>query len=319
MNIKAYLGRDIKLRHLRLLTAIEDAGQLSKAARLLHLTQPALSKALAEIERGLGHPLFDRTAKGLMPNARGAALIRAGRNVLAELDRVGAEIRDLDDRPARVLLVGAMPTAAMNFLGRAIALLSRREPGLTVRVSEGLTEHLLSQLAVGRLHLVAGARLRDSVPEGLLSHWLFDDPMRMVVTSGHPLARRQSPTWDQCQALPWILPAPGHPIRSSFDAALQRQRLAPPPLVLEALDIGLVLSLLRHARGINLMPARLAEQLQAEGQVHMLGGDLSARLRLQLATTAFVHQESATDPDVAALMDCLRRVASVPTLGPDED
>ena len=116
ISVRAYFGRDAKLRHLRLLVAIEDAGQLSKAAALLHITQPALSKALSEIERSIGHPLFDRGPRGLVPNTRGAALIRAARNVLGELDRVSVELRDLVDRPGRVLMVGAMPTAGLAFL-----------------------------------------------------------------------------------------------------------------------------------------------------------------------------------------------------------
>lgn len=317
MNIKTYLGRDIKLRHLRLLVAIDEAGQLSKAARLLHLTQPALSKALAEVERGLGEPLFERTAKGLVANVHGAALIRAGRNVLTELDRVGGEIRDLGDRPARVLLVGAMPTASMSFLGRAIALMAQRDPGLTVRVTEGLTEHLLSQLVMGRLHLVAGARLRESVPGGVKAHWLFDDPMCMIVSPQHPLARRQAPSWEVCAAQPWVLPSPGHPIRSAFDTAVHRAGFRAPATVLEGLDVGLILPLLRHTHAINLMPTRLAKQLQGDGLVHILGGENANRLGLHLATTTFVSEDAGNSGDQNALLDCLRKVVSTQRLGTD--
>ncbi len=64
--------------------AIGDAGQLSRVARLLHVTQSALSKALAKIERSIGEPAFERTGAGLVPNRRGATLIRAARAALAD-------------------------------------------------------------------------------------------------------------------------------------------------------------------------------------------------------------------------------------------
>ncbi|MBP8309003.1 MAG: LysR family transcriptional regulator [Burkholderiaceae bacterium] len=314
ISLRTYFGRDIKLRHLRLIVAIEDAGQLSKAATLLHLSQPALSKALSEIERAIGEPLFVRSARGLVPNLRGTAMIRAARNVLLELDRVGTEIRDLAEHPTRVLTVGAMPTAAMSFLGRAIALLHERDPGLSVRVIDGVTEGLLSQLALGRLELVAGARLRDSIPPNVRAHWLFDDPMRVVVARGHSLTRRKAPNWDACAAFPWILPSPGHPIRITFENTLRRKGLAPPIRILDGLEIGLVLALLAHADAVNLMPARLAEQLQAEGRLRIIGGDGFADLGIYLATTAFVHADQERTPEVKMLMECLRRVVSAQVL-----
>lgn len=315
MSLRAYFGRDVKLRHLRLLVAIEDAGQLSKAAALLHITQPALSKALSEIERGIGQPLFDRSARGLVPNARGAAMIRAARNVLGELERAGAELRDLVERPTRVLMVGAMPTASLGFLGQAIALLHQRDASLTVRVVDGVTETLLSQLMLGRLHLVVGARLRESLPEAVRAHWLCDDPMRLVVAIGHPLARRRAPDWAACLEHPWVLPPPGHPVRQALEAALQRRGLAAPARTLEGLEIGLVLALLTHAQAINLMPARLAEQLQSEGRLRVLGGEWSAVIGIHLANTAFVHADRAQEPELASLIDCLRRVVSTQALG----
>jgi DNA-binding transcriptional LysR family regulator len=310
ISVRAYFGRDAKLRHLRLLVAIEDAGQLSKAAALLHITQPALSKALSEIERSIGHPLFDRGPRGLVPNARGAALIRAARNVLGELDRVSVELRDLVDRPGRVLMVGAMPTAGLGFLGRAIALLHQRDPGLTVRVTDGITEALVSQLVVGRLQMVVGARLRESMPQQVQAHWLFDDPMVLVVGVGHPLARRKAPDWAACLQHPWVLPSPGHPLRQAFDAAVRRAGLPPPVHTFEGLEIGLVLALLAQAQALNLMPARLAGQLQAEGRLRVLGGPCAGMIGMHLATTAFV--QARPEPEVAALLDCLRRVVSSP-------
>ena len=89
--------------------AIGDAGQLSRVARLLHVTQSALSKALAKIERSIGEPAFERTGAGLVPNRRGATLIRAARAALAELERAGDELERQARAQDRTLAVGAVP------------------------------------------------------------------------------------------------------------------------------------------------------------------------------------------------------------------
>ena len=108
--------------------------------------------------------------------------------------------------------------------------------------------------------------------------------------------------------------SPGHPVRTSFDNALRRKGLTPPVRILDGLEIGLVLALLAHADAVNLMPARLAEQLQAQGRLRIIGGDGFTDLGIYLATTAFVHAEQERTPEVMMLLECLRRVVSMQVL-----
>jgi DNA-binding transcriptional LysR family regulator len=83
--------RDLKLRQLRLLVALDSERKLQLAAERLNITQSAASKMLAEIEALARVPLFERTARGVEPTAYGAILIRGGRSVLADLDQVTDE------------------------------------------------------------------------------------------------------------------------------------------------------------------------------------------------------------------------------------
>ncbi len=309
MTIRQFFGRDIKLRHLRLLIAIDDAGQLSRAARVLHVTQPALSKALAEIEGSIGAPLFDRTPRGLIANLSGAALIRAARSALAELERAGGEMENLDRGQTRSLAIGGMPTSALWLLSAAIARLTAREPSLAVSVIEAPTDSLLPQLLAGRLQLVVGARSRRALNDGMDAIPLYDEPMLIVVAPHHPLARRGRIAWEECIAYPWVLAPPANPLRIAFERAVRRAGWVSPPRVVHSLMSDLVLGLLAEAGAVNLMPDRQARALEQRGQVRIVGGSLAATLGLSMPITAFVQPDYGTTPGVRTLLDCLREVA----------
>lgn len=312
MSITDYINRDIRLRHLRLLVAIDDAGRLTRAARLLHVTQPALSKALAEIERSVGMPLFERTPRGLSPTAAGTTLIRAARAALGEIERAGDELRQPSDVAMRVLNVGMMPTSGWTLGADAIARLQALRPSTTVRVIDGPTGMLLQQLVAGRLDLILGARVRATFPEGVESVPLYDDAMRLIVAPGHPLARQRAPDWTRAIAAPWVLMPTGHPTRTAFDRALRRLGWPAPPVVVEALSADVVVALVDSLGAVALTSGRLAARLEARGAVRSVAPALADALAIPLQVTAFAAPSYEADPDVAALVRCLREVSTAP-------
>ena len=309
MSIRQFFARDMKLRHLRLLVAIDDAGQLSRVARMMHVTQSALSKALSEIERAIGEPLFDRTGSGLVANPRGATLIRAARVMLTELERAGGELERQTLAAGRVLHVGAMPMSPLAFLAEAIALLGRLDPMTAVRVVDGQSEVLLQQMVAGRLDLVAGARVQRTLPEGIDAVRLYDDTLVVVAASRHPVATRSRATWDDCVDQPWVLPPAGHPTRRGFERALGRLGLRGPQRVTEALSSDLTLGLLRHGQALGLVPGRHARALSGHGLMRSVAPAVSAMLDLSMEVNAFVPSHRAQAPEIRNLLACLREAS----------
>lgn len=311
MSVNDYFTRDIRLRHLKLLVAIDEAGRLTRAARLLHVTQPALSKALSEIERSLGMTLFERTPQGMTPTAHGATLVRAARSALAELDRAGAELRRPSGPEAlRVLSVGVMPTAAWTLGAEAVARLRIEHPNVTVRFVDGPTGALLPQLVAGRIDLILGARLRTTLPDGVEAIPLHDDPMRLVVAARHPIARLRTAGWERLAAIPWILQPTGHPTRIAFDRALRRLGRDAPPVIVEALAADTVVALLEALGAVALTSGRLAALLEARGVARQVAPAVAEALSISLAVTVFVAPDSLLDPAIAALVRCLREASA---------
>lgn len=308
MSIRSFLARDVRMRHLRLLVAIEDAGQLTRAARVMHVTQPALSKALAEIEQALGTRLFERTSQGLTPTPTGETLIRAARSALAELDRASNELHQVVPNPRRILHVGCMPTASWAILAEALPAFRKQHAQVSVSVIDGQTAGLLTQLVAGRIDLVIGAMWRTGLPADVEAVNLFEDSMRLVVAAHHPLSRQRKLDWSGVCAYPMVLQPVGHPIRIAFDRAVRRCGWASPEQIYEALQADTMLALLRPMQAVGFMPGRLAQHLSGERLVRVLPAALSDRLAVPLPFTAFFRSGSRQDPVMDALLRSLQTV-----------
>ena len=103
------VGRRLKLRELNILLAVVQAGSMAKAGKRLAISQPAVSKAIADMEHTLGVPLFDRSPQGVEPTQYGRALLKRGVAVFDELQQAVQDIEFLSDPDAGELRIGSTP------------------------------------------------------------------------------------------------------------------------------------------------------------------------------------------------------------------
>lgn len=312
MSIHDYFKRDVKIRHLRAVVELEESILLTKAAERLNVSQPALSKTLAEIESAIGEALFDRSRAGLKATAVGAAFIRAARSVLAELDKANTAISTIANVEQRTLLIGAMPTSGTTFLSQAIQVLQTSQPDLTIRIVDGPTPTLLHQLVAGRLHVVIGAHMRQSIPEDIEIVNLYEDCMQIVMSQGHPLLDQRQVSWKECLSYPWVLPPASHTMRNAFDQRLRQLSLEAPRRVIENQSLDFVMAHLQEAHAFNLMPARLVKQLQAKKLVKVLKLHGIEEIAISMRVMAMVPLSQMGRSDISGLIRAIRK-----TLGPN--
>src|SRR5262245_12866214 len=113
-----YLLINLKARHLRLVVAIDTYRNLTQVADITHVTVPAVSKALAELERGLGLELFTRTTQGLKPTPYGECLIRHAREMLTSLNQARDELKALSTGTQGKVNIGVLPASTYALLPR---------------------------------------------------------------------------------------------------------------------------------------------------------------------------------------------------------
>ncbi|MCA3184539.1 MAG: LysR family transcriptional regulator, partial [Cupriavidus sp.] len=147
---------NIKLRHLQLLVALDEFRHLGRTAEFLSVSQPAVSKVLAEVEKMLGLTLFTRSTRGTEPTPAGESLVRFARAVLAQYDVTRDEIEAVASGAAGRVRVGSMGATLPVLLAQAVARLKDRSPRATVLVEEGDLTHLLPRLRLSELDVIVG-------------------------------------------------------------------------------------------------------------------------------------------------------------------
>ncbi|MFM0417676.1 LysR substrate-binding domain-containing protein [Paraburkholderia aromaticivorans] len=216
-----YLQINLKARHMRLLVTIDTYRNLTQVADVTHVTVPAVSKSLAELERGLGLTLFSRTSQGLVPTPYGDCLIRHARSVLTILHQARDELKALSSGTEGKVRIGMLPASASVLLPQALSLLKQRSPGTNVVVNEGTTASLLPELWQGHLDLVVGRLPPPDTLGSFEERELLEEPVTLMTGRHHPLARRKTLAWSDLAPYPWILPPPGSILRDPLERALE--------------------------------------------------------------------------------------------------
>lgn len=242
-----YLVRRLRLRHLELLVALADAGTMRAAAVRLHLSQPALSKMLSEIEAGFGARLFERSPQGLAANALGEAAVYRARVILGELSRGRDEVDALRGGATGVLRLGTLSVTAA--VPQAIVQLRRRLPGARVQIHEGRVRDLIQKLLHGELDCVFGAITPELLTSDLLSSLrpevLLRDELCVLCAAGHPLAAGRRVRWADLQSFPWVAPPKDTVVRKAFMTAFLDEGLQPPEPAVEVVSSVTLGSVLR--------------------------------------------------------------------------
>ncbi|MES2185726.1 MAG: LysR family transcriptional regulator [Pseudomonadota bacterium] len=265
-----YLRSRLKMRQILLLVALDEHRTLHKAAASAAMTQPAATRLLGDLERLLGVRLFERSARGVVPNAYGESLVRHSRMVLATLDHARDEINAISSGTTGRTCIGALLVAAPTLVPRGIVRFKQRHPNHTVQVREGATAALLPALWRGELDLVVGRASSDVSAQGLKFEALYDEPMCVVARVGHPLARRRTLRLATLAREQWILPTPDSVYRRRLDDAFRAAGAEPPPCIVESLSILTNQMLVQETDMLAVMPGRVAEHFAELGEICIL-------------------------------------------------
>jgi DNA-binding transcriptional LysR family regulator len=239
-------ARRLKLRHLEVLLVLCEARSITAAALELHMTQPAISHWLADIEELVGTPLFIR-GRQLKTTAAGEVLRRHAERMLGDVRRTGEDLIAVSKGLAGILRVGSIISAAPSLIPQTIATLQAEFPDLHIHVLfEGTFEMLLERLHQKRVDLIIGPLDIRAQKSGFQTELLITDTVAMVVSPGHPLARKRKPTWQEAAELPWIMPPQGTIMRQRVESAFLQVKVPVPPARVETASHVLVQMMLQR-------------------------------------------------------------------------
>jgi DNA-binding transcriptional LysR family regulator len=213
----------VELTPLRYFAAIARAGHMTRAARTLGITQPALSAVVKKLENELGAELLHRTGRGVELTEAGRVFLTAAEDALRRVDSGVQSVRELAGLESGSIRVGGGATATTYLLPAVVSEIRRRYPGLRFYVREGGSSVIAGAVLSGELDLgIVTLPLPPAAAGGakdLLTIPLVEDELRLIVPDRHPLATRKGFRWTDLAGEPVVAFEAGTAVRAMIDEA----------------------------------------------------------------------------------------------------
>jgi DNA-binding transcriptional LysR family regulator len=248
------------LRHLRYFQAIAEELSFSRAARRLNVVQPALSRALKELEAELGVELLARTRRSVSVTAAGKVLLHDTGVLFERLDQTIRRVRRAAAGQQGELRLGYIGPPTNRFLSRLLEEYAHRCPEVTVHLEERTPERVWEMVAKDRLDLGLTRPVIAHAALQMHTVLLRDEPLCAAVSSRHPWAKKRSLSWRSLAGQPLIVLArrEGAGLHDEILAACREAgftpRLGHTPSI-----IGTVVQYVESGAGIGIVPGSVAE------------------------------------------------------------
>jgi DNA-binding transcriptional LysR family regulator len=299
-----YLQINLKARHLRLLVAIDTYRNLTQVADVTHVTVPAVSKSLKELERGIGLPLFTRGLHGLTPTPYGECLIRHAKSMINVLQKARDELKALSSGTKGKVRIGMLAASASVILPHALGLLKQRSAGTNATVNEGNAETLLPELWQGQLDLVVGRLPTSDSMGNFQEKELLEEPVVVMTGPHHPLAQKKSVKWSDLQHYPWILPPVGSMLRDPLERVLEANHLSLSTNYIETLSIHVARTQLHSSDFITVMSRSIAKD--STHPLHIVPLELPRMMR---PVGVLWNRNRELSPSALLMLECLNLAA----------
>lgn len=193
------------LRHLRYFQAVAEEMNFSRASKRLRIAQPALSRAVQEIEHELGARLIERGRRTLSLTSAGEVLLHEAAVILERMEESMRRVRRAARGEEGELRLGYIGPPTQCFLGRLLAEFRRRFPNVSVHLEERTPERVWEMVAKGRLSVALTRPVPGQGERVLATMPLRQEPLGVAVPKGHPLAVKKSASWESLAAEPLIV------------------------------------------------------------------------------------------------------------------
>lgn len=303
----------LKMRHLSLLQSVRLHKTLSRVAIELGLSQPAVTKALREVEDIFMAPLFERTSQGMKPTAAGQAALYYAATALADMESTALSLSAIDSGLGGRARIGVIPHLPEALLGVVLQHLLKQTPRISVMVKEGTTDELVGGLLARDLDCVIGRSFDGDVTNIVQEAIYEQEPCLLVAARSQARLSKGPLDWVRLAQLDWVFPPPNTPMRRTFNAIFVGAGVHPPSPIVETLSLKSIASVLRaEPNAITILARDMAADLSGEGGCAPLSHRLSWNLP---PVSLFVTRQMAERPTMLALAQAIRDGARGLALG----
>jgi DNA-binding transcriptional LysR family regulator len=248
----------VTVTQLRSFLAVVRTGSVTAAADELVVSQPSVSAAVSALTRELGVELTERVGRNVRPTAAGTAFASYAADVIGLLDQGARAAREVADRTASELRIGAVTTAGEHIVPQLMQAFAARHPEISLSVDVGNRERVFERLRTHRSDVAIGGRPPE---DGIVGERFLDNPIVVITASDDPLAKARRVRVEQLASRPWLLREEGSGTRSMTEEFLAGHDLHPDIRTLGS--NGAIKQAARAGLGVSLQ-SRLATHLEVE-------------------------------------------------------
>ncbi len=273
-----FLRARLKTRQLLLLIAIDEEGNVHRAAETLNMSQPAASKLLKDLEDMMDVQLFERMPRGMRPTWYGEAMIRHARIAVASLGEAGAEIEALKAGYTGSVSVGSIQGPAVTLLPEAINLVVAEHPKLHVSLTVDSSDVLLERLDQNKLDILVARLFAKHNKRHLHYEVLAEEHICAIVRPGHPILASSRPSLPDLTRAGWIVPPSGSVLRHRFELMFQSAGLDVPSHLIECTALVFLIKMLQSSDYMSVIPTDVARYYAAHGIVSIVPIELTCTM-----------------------------------------
>lgn len=208
---------DMEIKQLTALVTVAEVGSVTKAAQVLRVVQPAVTRQIRLLEAEVGVALFERTRQGMVPTEAGQRLVERARRVLNELERARAELRPDPEEVTGAVRVGVLESVMDLVVPPLVDRIGRRFPAVELRVLTAYSGHLQQWLDAGDVDMSLLYNLADTPSVAVVP--LLEERLWAVAPPGAGLDPSREVGWSELVTHPLVLPVAGHGLRTLLDRA----------------------------------------------------------------------------------------------------
>ncbi|MGL5388826.1 MAG: transcriptional regulator CynR [Serratia sp. (in: enterobacteria)] len=244
------------LRHIRYFLAVAEQGNFTRAAEVLHVSQPTLSQQIKQLEESLQVELFDRSGRRVQLTDAGQAWMRYARLALQDLDAGKRAIQDVATLARGNLRLAMTPTFTSYLIGPLVDGFFRRYPGITLNIQEMTQDKMEALLCDDRLDL--GIAFEPVHSADIAATRLFPERLQLMVGKDHCLANRHAAlSLAELQLMPLVLLNGDFATRHYVDQYCQQHAIRP-QVAMEANAINAIVEIVRHGQLATILPQAIA-------------------------------------------------------------
>jgi LysR family pca operon transcriptional activator len=301
------IGSRVKFRHLHTFVEVARQKSVVRAAEILNVSQPAVTKTIRELEEALGVAVFERDGRGIRITRYGEVFLRHAGAALTALrqgmDSVSQELFDA----APPVRVGALPTVSTRIMPKAMSAFLEEKTGSRVKIVTGENAVLMEQLIIGDLDLVVGRLASPEKMTGLTFEHLYSEQVVFAVRPGHPLLSAPRSIFERFGDYPVLMPTRGSIIRPIVEQFLIANGVAGLPTQIETVSDAFGRAFVQSSDAVWIISAGVVARDVDAGLLALLPVD-SIETRGPVGLT--IRADHTPSTPMAILMQTIRQAAA---------